>query len=175
MSKIFDTYVSGTLSGVTETQKSVETLSDQSTLPCRTAGCSKTFKYSKCRINHENEKHGVYITPNESGQESEGKTLTEDHIFNYGCIHISLGLMLQNAEDAVKEGDGLRLLRAWKFFTYLFHLKGHNKYALAGLRLIASVEGLLTPCQAHRLTWNRFAGKKGGKEKEFREIFEWSN
>ena len=70
--------------------------------------------------------------------------------------------MLRNAEDAVKEGDGLRLLRAWKFFTYLFHLKGHNKY---GLRLIASVEGLLTPRQAHSLTWNRFAGKKWGKGK----------
>ena len=41
-----------------------------------------------------------------------------------------------NAEDAVKEGDGLHLLKDWKFFTYLFHLKGHNKYALAGLRLI---------------------------------------
>lgn len=53
--------------------------------------------------------------------------------------------MLRNADNAGKEGDGLRLLRAWKLFTYLFHLKGHNKYAIAGQRLIASVEALLTP------------------------------
>ncbi len=165
MSEIFDTYVSGTLSGVTDEKESIETLADQNTLPCRALGCSKTFKYSKCRVNHENQKHDLYIMDDKSGQESEETKPTEDHIFNYGCIHISLGLMLRNAEDAVKEGDGLRLLRAWKFFTYLFHLKGHNKYALAGLRLIASVEGLLTPRQAHRLTWNRFAGKKGGKGK----------
>jgi hypothetical protein len=100
-----------------------------------------------------------------SGQDSESKETTDDHIFNYGCIYISLCLMLRNAEDSVKEGHDERLLRAWKFFTYIFRLKGHNKYAFAGLRLIASVEGLLTPRQAHRLTWNRFAGTKNGKGK----------
>jgi hypothetical protein len=165
ISEIFDTYVSGTLSGVTKAKKSVEALSVQDTHPCRASGCSRTFKYSKCRVNHENEKHGLHIMDDISGQDSESKETTDDHIFNYGCIHISLGLMLQNAEDSVKEGDGERLLRAWKFFTYIFRLKGHNKYALAGLRLIASVEGLLTPRQAHRLTWNRFAGTKKGKGK----------
>lgn len=143
MSEIFDTYVSHTLSGETEAKESVEDLSTKNTLPCRASGCSRTFKYSKCRVNHENEKHDLHIREDTSIQESERRKPTEDNIFNYGCIHISLGLMLRNAEDAVKEGDGERLLRAWKFFTYIFRLKGHNKYALA--RLIASVEGLLTP------------------------------
>ena len=89
----------------------------------------------------------------------------EDCIFNYGCLHIVLGLMLRNTEDSVKEGDGEHLLRTWKFRTFLFRMNGHTKYALAGLRLIASVEGLLTPRQAHKLLWNRFAGKKHGKAK----------
>lgn len=89
--------------------------------------------------------------------------MKEDYVFNYGCLHIALGLMLRNAEDSVKEGDGERLLRLWKFLTYIFRLKGHHKYALAGLRLISSVEGLITPRQADKLIWNRFAGRKEGK------------
>ena len=86
----------------------------------------------------------------------------EDHIFNYGCLHISLGLLIRDAEDSVKEGDGERLIRVWKFLTYLFRLRGCHKYALAGLRKLASMEGLLTPRKAHQLKWNRFAGLKQG-------------
>lgn len=67
----------------------------------------------------------------------------EDHIFNYGCLHISLGLLIRDAEDSVKEGDGERSIRVWKFLTYLFLLRGCHKYALAGLRILASMEGLL--------------------------------
>lgn len=86
----------------------------------------------------------------------------EDCIFNYGCLHISLGLLIRDAEDSVKEGDGQRLVRVWKFLTLLFRLRGCHKYALAGIRLIASTEGLLTPRKAHQLIWNRFAGLKHG-------------
>ena len=73
------------------------------------------------------------------------------------CLHLSLGLLLYNADDSVKEGDGERLMRVWKFLTFVFRSHGKHKYALAGLRLMASRLALLTPRQAHRLTWNRFA------------------
>ena len=63
----------------------------------------------------------------------------EEHIVNYGCLHLSLGLLVRDAEDAVKEGDGHRLISVCKFLTFLYRLKGGNKYALAGLRLQASV------------------------------------
>ena len=86
----------------------------------------------------------------------------EDHVYNYGCLHISLGLLIRDAEDSVKEGDGERLVRVWKFLTFLFRLRGCHKYALAGLRLLASKEGLLTPRKSHQLVWNRFAGLKQG-------------
>jgi hypothetical protein len=50
-------------------------------------------------------------------------------------------------------------------FLTLFRLNGCHKYTLAGLRLIPSIEGLLTPRKAHQLTWNRFAGVKQGAGK----------
>ena len=140
---------------------SIETLRDhdqpveEEIMPCRNPNCSRVFKYRKCRINHEQTKHQLFAEEQASSIDDpkESKDLAaEDHIFNYGCLHLSLGLLLRDAEDAVKEGDGRRLIRVWKFLTFLYRLKGANKYALAGLRLQASVLGLLTPREAHRLT-----------------------
>ena len=100
----------------------------------------------------------------ESKQEGPPKD-EDDHIYNYGCLNITLGLLIRDAEDSVQEGDGERLLRVWKFLTYIFRLTGCFKYALACLRLIASVNGLLTHGEALRLTWIRFAGIKTGRGK----------
>lgn len=75
---------------------------------------------------------------------------------------LSLGLLLRDADDAVREGDGERLSRVWKFLTFLYRAGGNNKYALAGLRLTASHLALLSPRQSHRLKWNRFAARESG-------------
>ena len=45
-------------------------------------------------------------------------------------------------------------MRVWKFLKFIFQLQGANKYALAGLRVQASLLGLLTPRDAHRFKWN---------------------
>ena len=86
----------------------------------------------------------------------------EDSIFNYGCLHFNLGPLIWDAEDAVKEGDGDRLIRVWKFLTLLFCLNEANKYALAGLCVQASIVGLLISKDAHIFKWNRFAGLQEG-------------
>lgn len=54
------------------------------------------------------------------------------------------------------------MLRVWKFLTFVYRLGGANKYALAGLRILASVLGLLTPKDSHKFKWNQFAGLKEG-------------
>lgn len=124
--------------------------------------------YAKCRVNHEKKIHDLEVTEekqdetSEENKKSELSESKEDNVFNYGCLHLSLGLLLHNADDSVKEGDGERLMRVWKFLTFVFRSHGKHKYALAGLRLMASRLALLTPRQAHRLTWNRFANKQGG-------------
>jgi len=88
-------------------------------------------------------------TPTECTGSEKSDIKKEDCIFNYGCLHMSLGLLIRDAEDSVKEGDGQRLVRVWKFLTLLFRLRGCHKYVLADIRLIASTEGLLTPRKAH--------------------------
>ena len=74
--------------------------------------------------------------------------------------------MIFNFEDAVKEGDGERTIRCWKFMTLIFTAFHHPKYALAGLELQLNRKALLIPYQAHSLTWNRTVNTKGGKGKK---------
>ena len=137
-------------------------------LPCRGQGCNRVFKYAKCRAKHEKKEHDLTVADEEvpTGENKvdvkEGK---EDFVYNYGCLHLSIGLLLRNADDSVKEGDGERLLRVWNFLTVFYRANNHTKYALAALRLKASQLGLLTPREAHRLKWNRFASTKGGQGK----------
>lgn len=166
--KLYDLYVAGSVTELSDVQKAVEEpQQEKAKLPCRFSGCLRVFRYSKCRINHEKSKHSLEIDDSDRTVRSEdlASVKSEDHIFNYGCLHISLGLLIRDAEDSVKEGDGERLVRVWKFLTLLFRLRGCHKYALAGLRLTASIQGLLTPRKAHQLTWNRFAGLKQGAGK----------
>ena len=42
---------------------------------------------------------------------------TKDCIHNYLCDVITLGLLLDEFNDAIKESDGDRILRCWKFFS----------------------------------------------------------
>ena len=55
----------------------------------------------------------------------------------------------------MKEGDGNHIIQSWKFALLLFKANNHNKYALAAFNLMAQTMAILTPHQAHCLTWNR--------------------
>lgn len=145
---------------------SVDSLKDYSqdeeeVVKCRDSSCNHTFKYRNCRTRHEQTSHSLFVEA-ETGEDQSKAKKPGDNIFDYGCLHLSLGLLIQDAEDAVEEGNGDRLIRVWKFLTFLYHLNGANKYALAGLRVQASMLGLLTPKDAHRFKWNRFAGLQEG-------------
>ena len=71
-------------------------------------------------------------------------------------------MLLTDADDSVKEGDGQRLSRIWNILTYLFKVTNHHKYAFLGLRYKACELALLSPQHWHQLQWNRFINNKGG-------------
>ncbi|XP_066933555.1 uncharacterized protein [Clytia hemisphaerica] len=127
---------------------------------CQQPGCSSLFTTLVGLKAHEKNFHKIDHTEKAEPKLDEG----EDPVFNYGCVSLSYGLLLKNLGDAIKEGDGERVVRCWKYFTYVFKSTGqaHKNYALAGLRLIASIKGLLTPAKAHELIWNRFCNTAGG-------------
>lgn len=144
------------------------TTPQRKTFPCHC--CGKPFVYKKCRDRHLSKEHPDFVIPSEEVESSpleppKTDKKETDHIYNYACARLGLGLLLHNFDDAVKEGDGDRIIRCWKFLLLIFKSYNHNKYALAALQLLANIKAMLTPRKAHSLIWNRTVNNKGRKGK----------
>ena len=58
---------------------------------------------------------------------STGSYSRADHVIEYAKETLSLGLLLLEFKDAIREGDGSRVLRCWKYFLPLFKATGTQK------------------------------------------------
>ena len=56
--------------------------------------------------------------------------ITDDR-FNYACVRLSLGLLLRNIDDAVKEGDGERILGCWKISMLIFQAQIRTRFSVS--------------------------------------------
>lgn len=90
------------------------------------------------------------------------KKVAQDGVFNYSSAVLNDGLLLLELRDAVREGDGLRVVRCWKFMLLYWRYAGHTKYALEALRLLGAVNGTATLRTAEEITWCRFVNSRGG-------------
>ena len=129
---------------------------------CSEPGCHKTFRYEKVWNHHKKKVHHSTLSELEPIKKPQ-KQEAGDDIHNYCTARLNLGLLVRNADDAVKEGDGERILNCWKFFLLYFKAFGHHKYAYASFLQQAKVKAILTEAQSEQLVWNRTVNKKGGK------------
>lgn len=143
--------VSAVASGVMAAEPQSET-----NLMCRMEGCPRVFKYSKARDSHEIKFHNLQEQP-------DIPSSTKDHKKEHTVSRLSFGFFLLSLRDAVREGDGERLLRLYKVALMMFKVHHHTQYALSTFLLFVQVSFTLPPRLAHSLTWNRFWNSKGGK------------
>ncbi len=86
------------------------------------------------------------------------------HVQEYAKEALTLGLFHLEFHDAVREGDGLRVLRCWKFLLLFFKSTRHPNYSVAAITLLAQYYYLLPPRLSEQLIWTRFVntcGKRG--------------
>ncbi len=84
-----------------------------------------------------------------------------DHVQAYAKEVMSLGLLLMEFVDAIREGDGLRILRCWRFFLPIFKSSNRTNYSIEAFTLLAQYEFLLTPRIQEQLLWNRTVNTRG--------------
>ena len=82
-------------------------------------------------------------------------------VYHYTCQVITLGLLYFNFKDAVREGDGDRVLRMWKYFMLLWMATGHKNYAIEAFLLLSQYHLLLPHNLAEQLKWSRFINIHG--------------
>ena len=62
-----------------------------------------------------------------------------DGVFNYASAVLNDGLLLLEYKDAIREGDGERILRCWKLMLLYFKYANHFNYQKEAFLLLASV------------------------------------
>ena len=86
---------------------------------------------------------------------------TTDRINAYACETLSLGLLYIEFKDAIREGDGNRVMRVWKYFLLLFKASGRKNYAIEALTLLSQYYLILPPHLAEQVKWSRFINVHG--------------
>ena len=88
-------------------------------------------------------------------------TASDDKVFEYACCVLSATMLMFEFDDGVREGDGDRVYRVWKYLLLLFRQFGRTKYALEALMLQLQCNGLPQNV-ASDIKWSRFVNAKGG-------------
>ena len=84
-----------------------------------------------------------------------------DHVLVYGKELLSLGMLYFEFADAIREGDGTRLLRCWRYLLLVFKATNKNKYALQAAILLFQYHFLFTDRMKHQLLWSRTVNTSG--------------
>lgn len=84
-----------------------------------------------------------------------------DGVYEYASETLSLGLLYAEFNDAIKEGDGERIIRCWRYFLLIFKSARRKNYAIEAFTLLAQERYLLSPRQALQLKWSRTINTHG--------------
>ena len=111
-------------------------------------------------MTHKADVHGIISDDTEASELTSTDT-SEDSVLNYTKVSLTLGLLKLNHDDAIRMGDGERILRLNKVL-YLFYKKFNcSKYAYGILETLLQTQVLLSERLAHRLIWNRTVNNSG--------------
>lgn len=87
----------------------------------------------------------------------------EDKVHSYACHLLSIGYFYLTYKDAIKEGDGERVLECWRYLLPVFHNSGRRNYSNEALNFLCQYHHELPPQQAEQLLYSRFVNTKGVK------------
>ena len=87
----------------------------------------------------------------------------KDLVTEYAKQLLSLGLFYLEYRDSIREGDGERVLRCWKYLLPIFYNANRTNCSKEALLLLCQHRYLLTERQSKRLLYSRFINTKGGR------------
>ncbi len=89
------------------------------------------------------------------------KYQSNDKVFMYASNLLSLGCFYLEFSDGIREGDGNRVLRCWRYLLPMFFSSGRRNYALESLHFLVQHAFTLSPRQSAELLWSRFINSRG--------------
>ena len=74
-----------------------------------------------------------------------------DQVYAYATQIISIGCFYLELSDAIREGDGERVITCWRYLLPTFRSSGRKNYSVEALNLLYQHDFLLTPRQSAEL------------------------
>ena len=93
---------------------------------------------------------------------SESTCPSIDSVQEYAKETLSLGLLLLEFKDGIREGDGNRVLRCWKYFLLFFRATKHKNYCIEAFNIQMQYYYILPKRYAEQMLWGRFINSEGG-------------
>ena len=84
-----------------------------------------------------------------------------DRVNTYASEVLSLGMVWHHYYDAIKEGDGDRVMRIWKYLMVIFKETGHRNYAKEAALLLINYMFMSSERVALQVMTSRFVNTKG--------------
>ena len=84
-----------------------------------------------------------------------------DNVYEYNKHLLSIGCFYMEFKDAIREGDGKRVLCCWRYMLPLFRFTQHKNYCIEAFNLLCQYSFRLPPRQAEELIWSRFINTHG--------------
>lgn len=86
---------------------------------------------------------------------------TSDGVHDYSRHLLTIGCLYAEIRDAVKEGDGNRVLQCWRYLLPIFHHAGRRNYTIEAFTLLFQHDYSLPPKLVEQLIWSRFVNTRG--------------
>ena len=86
---------------------------------------------------------------------------SNDNVHEYNALLLSIGCFYFEFVDAIKEGDGERVLRCWRYLLPIFRGAGRTNYSIEVLNMLCQHDYKFTPRMSQELIWSRFINVHG--------------
>ena len=84
-----------------------------------------------------------------------------DLVLEYASETLTLGLFLMEFVDAIREGDGDRIIRCWRFFMLLFKASNRTNYSIEAFTLLCQFHFIFSERMKQQLVWSRTVNTHG--------------
>ena len=92
---------------------------------------------------------------------AESDSNQPDKVMKYGKELLRLGCFYLEFSDAIKEGDGIRVIRCWRYLLPIFLASSRTNYSTEALTLLFQIEQSMSPRLKQQLIWSRFINVHG--------------
>ena len=113
---------------------------------------SKAKDSGKAKRSHKSKTSSKGAHPS---QASDASDECNDLVLEYARETLTLGLFLMEFIDAIREGDGHRIIRCWRFFLLLFKASNRKNYSIEAFTLLCQFHFIFSERMKQQLVWSR--------------------